>query len=121
MTFRPLKLLAQLTLVVVSLGIVPVASSNESAPTPVPSGVVGADVLQGRVIVKYKADSTLMRALSASGPSGTQPRHASTLSQRLAVLLAPARVNAGPRIRMGVYALCPWLLAPFFAIKRWLA
>ena len=46
---------------------------------------------------------------------------ATTLSQRLAVLLAPARVNAGPRIRMGVYALCPWLLAPFFAIKRWLA
>jgi hypothetical protein len=45
----------------------------------------------------------------------------SSRRQRLAVVLGPARVHAGLRIRMGIYALCPWALAPFFAVKRWLA
>jgi glycosyltransferase involved in cell wall biosynthesis len=46
---------------------------------------------------------------------------ARTQRQRLRVALGPARVSAGLRLRMGIYALCPWVLAPFFAVKRWLA
>ena len=46
---------------------------------------------------------------------------APTRWQALRVLFGPARLNAGLRLRMGVYAMCPWVLAPFFAIKRSLA
>ena len=43
-------------------------------------------VTEARVIVKYKADSTLMRALSAQRPAPT-PQHAAALSARLSVPL----------------------------------
>ena len=43
---------------------------------------------------------------------------APTRWQALKVLFGPAHLNAGLRLRMGVYAMCPWVLAPFFAIKR---
>ncbi|SAL50024.1 Putative glycosyltransferase EpsE [Caballeronia terrestris] len=39
------------------------------------------------------------------------------LSRKLAMLVGAANVSAGFRIRMFVYATCPWLLSPFFFIK----
>jgi len=53
-----------------------------------------ADLSNARVIVKYRADSTMMRVLSARSTSaaGVQPLHAATLSQRLSLPLADGRV-----------------------------
>ena len=52
------------------------------------------DLSNARVIVKYRADSAMMRALSARSTStaGMQPLHAATLSQRLSLPLADGRV-----------------------------
>lgn len=56
------------------------------------------DASNARVIVKYRADSTLMRALSAQAARGAPagPQQAAALSQRLALPLADGRV-LGPR------------------------
>lgn len=40
------------------------------------------------------------------------------LGQRLHCLLADNAVPATLRLRVFVYAACPWLLAPGFALKR---
>lgn len=37
---------------------------------------------------------------------------------RLGALIAARAVPASTRLRLAVYALCPWLLAPFFFLKR---
>ena len=46
---------------------------------------------EARVIVKYKADATLMRALSASGNAATPPQHAKELGGRLGLALTDGR------------------------------
>jgi glycosyltransferase involved in cell wall biosynthesis len=43
---------------------------------------------------------------------------AKTLGRRLAVLWNASTVPWSLRIRLGVYAACPWLLAPWFWLKR---
>ncbi|RQP25723.1 glycosyltransferase [Piscinibacter terrae] len=43
---------------------------------------------------------------------------AKTLGGRLAVLCGASSVPWSLRIRLGVYAACPWLLAPWFWLKR---
>jgi serine protease len=52
------------------------------------------DLSTARVIVKYRADSAMMRVLSARSTSaaGMQPLHAATLSQRLSLPLADGHV-----------------------------
>ena len=89
---QPFKLLGQLALVLLALGILPSASSNEGGPTRLRFAAAADNALEARVIVKYKTDSTLMRALSATDPKGAQPRHAAALSQRLGLALANGRV-----------------------------
>ena len=55
---------------------------------PVPRSYAAAVVSpEARVIVKFKADSTWMRALSASGARNVLPQQASTLSARLGLTL----------------------------------
>lgn len=54
---------------------------------------------EARVIVKFKADSALMRALSASGAQNTGPQHAQTLSTRLGLSLRDGR-TIGPRTQV---------------------
>jgi serine protease len=46
---------------------------------------------EARVIVKYKADSTLMRALSAASVAASGPQQAATFSTRLGLLLHDGR------------------------------
>jgi serine protease len=53
---------------------------------------------EARVIVKFKADSALMRALSASG-SQSGPKNAQDLSSRLGLVLADGRA-VGPRMQV---------------------
>lgn len=66
------------------------ASAAPLAVTAAPPAEVEA-----RVIVKFKADSSLMRALAAS-PNMARPQHAQALATRLGVSLADGRV-LGPR------------------------
>lgn len=44
---------------------------------------------------------------------------ARTAGDRWRAVAAARRVPPAWRLRLGVYASCPWLLAPFFALKRW--
>ena len=61
---------------------------------------VGSPVeTEARVIVKFKADSALMRALSASGTQIIGPQHAQTLSDRLGLSLSDGR-TLGPRTQV---------------------
>jgi len=46
---------------------------------------------EARVIVKYRADSALMRALSATAAQSTGPQHAASLATRLGLTLADGR------------------------------
>ena len=85
--------------------LLPVQAASERGPQQqrVPP-VQAEDASNARVIIKYKADSTLMKALSAntaasgSTTSGTAasatalPQHAARLSQRLALPLSDGRV-----------------------------
>ena len=91
MTAPSLTLLRQFALIVLALGIVPLASSNEPGPAQ-PRSAITRDAAQARVIVKYKTDSGLMRALSATSAGGARPQHAEALSRRLALRLADGRV-----------------------------
>ncbi|SHM08443.1 S8 family peptidase [Rhizobacter sp. OV335] len=68
-----------------ALALAPAASAAEQAPTvrKIPAE------LQARVIVKFKADSSAMRALSvAGGSTQAAPQQAQTLSQRLGLALS---------------------------------
>ena len=62
------------------------ARGAERAPVP-RSSAAAAVSPEARVIVKFKADSTLMRALSAPGARNVLPQQASTLSARLGLAL----------------------------------
>ncbi len=65
---------------------------------PLPRTGVAPVETEARVIVKFKADSALMRALSVSGATNG-PQHASALSQRLGLSLADGRA-VGPRTQV---------------------
>ena len=59
---------------------------------PAPAVAPAAADTEARVIVKYKADSTLMRALSATtGAAAAPPQHAQALSARLGLALTDGR------------------------------
>jgi serine protease len=79
------------------LSILPSAIAAERGPVPraVPAPTVESEA---RVIVKFKADSTLMRALSVS-TGQMLPQHAQTLGTRLGLTLSDGRI-VGPRIQV---------------------
>lgn len=73
------------------------APGTHAEPGPrLPSRAASApeDLSNARVIVKYRADSAMMRVLSARSTSaiGVQPLHAATLSQRLSLPLTDGHV-----------------------------
>ena len=82
------------TLAVFALGVLPNAALSERGPERRSATVQAEDPVEARVIVKYKADSAMMRGLSAKDEV-RQPRHAATLSQRLRVPLVDGRVLGG--------------------------
>ena len=70
------------------------AGAIERGPVGLQAQATAPAELEARVIVKFKADSSLMRALSATG-SGSQamrPQHAQALAVRLGVPLSDGRV-----------------------------
>ena len=75
------------------LAAVPPAGAEPGPRLPVRSAAP-EDLSNARVIVKYRADSTMMRVLSARSTSaaGMRPLHAATLSQRLSLPLADGQV-----------------------------
>ncbi len=92
---RPLLLLPALLAALVSVTAAPATEPGPRGRREATSADV-EDASNARVIVKYRADATLMRALSApSAPSDTsagtstavRPRHAAALSRRLSVPL----------------------------------
>ncbi len=92
MTARFFKTGLLLVLTILALGSLPGAAWSERSPVPqagVPNSEHAGDA---RVIVKYKADSVLMRALSVSSQGNTRPQHAAALSQRLRLPLTNGRV-----------------------------
>ncbi len=91
MSSRPIRRsLVLLALAILALGIRPDAAWSESGALPRRVAATTEDPTSARVIVKYRADSTLMRALSVR--SGTvRPAHAGALSLRLGLALADGR------------------------------
>jgi serine protease len=78
-------------------GVAGVVGSNpEMGPRRArPAAAPLEDINQARVIVKYHASSGLMQALSArnaKGAKGSEPQHASAMSQRLGLPLQDGRV-----------------------------
>ena len=73
--------------------LAPLASAEPGPRLPVRS-VAPEDLSNARVIVKYRADSAMMRVLSARSTSaaGVQPLHAASLSQRLSLPLRDGHV-----------------------------
>lgn len=70
------------------------AAGAEPGPRLPARAAAPEDLSNARVIVKYRADSTMMRVLSARSTSaaGMQPLHAATLSQRLSLPLTDGPV-----------------------------
>jgi len=60
----------------------------------------------------------LSRLLARERHVAAQLDEAATLAQRLRRLLGDREVPVSLRLRVAVYAACPWLLAPLFALKR---
>lgn len=75
-----------LTLAAVSAATALPARGAERGPVPRSYSAAAASA-EARVIVKFKADSSLMRALSASGAKNALPQQATTLSARLGLAL----------------------------------
>ena len=75
-----------LTFAAVCAATVLPARGAERGPVP-RSYSAGAESSEARVIVKFKADSSLMRALSASGAKNMLPQQAQALSARLGLTL----------------------------------
>ena len=96
MTYRFAPLLTTLlALALPALGLWPGAASAERGPLRRPAATsAAADEAQGaRVIVKYKAQGTLMRALSAStAGTATGPQHAAALARRAGLALRDGRI-----------------------------
>jgi serine protease len=74
-------------LTILTFGSLPDAARSERAPAPSGTVAQAENPLEARVIVKYKADSTLMRSLSVRGATNARPMHAATLSERLRIPL----------------------------------
>ena len=74
------------------LGTLPNAARSERAPAPRGAVAQAENPSDARVIVKYKADSPLMRSLSVRGETNTVPLHAATLSERLRIPLTDGRI-----------------------------
>jgi serine protease len=74
--------------------LAPAVVAEPGPRLPVRAASAPDDLSTARVIVKYRADSTMMRVLSARSTSaaGMQPLHAATLSQRLSLPLADGHV-----------------------------
>ncbi len=70
------------------------AGAIERGPVGLQGQATAPAELEARVIVKFKADSSLMRALSATGsnPQAVKPQHAQALAVRLRVPLSDGRV-----------------------------
>ena len=76
------------------------AQSAERGPARVPASGTAAAETEARVIVKFRADSSLMRALAARAASAADgPQHAQALSVRLGLALRDGRV-LGPRAQL---------------------
>ncbi|NRF66214.1 S8 family serine peptidase [Aquincola sp. S2] len=71
------------------LALLPAVPRAEPGPRWArPAASEAEDASNARVIVKYRADAALMRALSARDTAPARPQHAAALSQRLALPLA---------------------------------
>ena len=81
-----------LALAVVAFGVFPPAAFGERGPLQRISAAEIESPAQARVIVKYKADSPLMRSLSVGADASTGPHHAAALSQRLRWPLTDGRI-----------------------------
>ena len=81
-----------LALAITATGMLPGTSWGERGPAPRPPAIGSESPVEARVIVKYKAESTLMRSLSARPDGSMRPQHAATLSQRLRLPLEDGRV-----------------------------
>ncbi len=79
-----------LALAVLALGIRPDTAWSESGVLPRRVATATEDPTSARVIVKYRADSTLMRALSVRS-GAVRPAHAGALSLRLGLALTDGR------------------------------
>ncbi len=91
MPSRPIRRsLVLLALAILTLGIRPDAAWSESGALARRAAMPAEDPTSARVIVKYRADSTLMHALSVRG-GAVRPAHAGTLSLRLGLALADGR------------------------------
>ncbi|MEO8856337.1 MAG: S8 family serine peptidase [Burkholderiaceae bacterium] len=93
---RPLRHRLLLSLALSLLGVLPGSAWSERGPETRAPKLETPNPAEARVIVKYKADSGLMRSLSLRSPGNMRPLHASTLSQRLRVPLSDGR-TLGPR------------------------
>jgi serine protease len=86
----PAQGLALLAATVCSL--LTVLPAGSSAAQPVPAVAAVDDTAGARVIVRYKAQSSLMRALSLGRPGGSGPQHAATLALRHGLALTDGRI-----------------------------
>jgi serine protease len=85
-----LTLLAALALS--ALGSAPAQAAAERGPLRPAASAPGEDPNGARVIVKFKAQGSLMQALSASAPRAQGPQAASWLAQRFGLALRDGRV-----------------------------
>ena len=88
------RLLVRLSLLAIAaLGIAaaPTGGGGERGPQRRPAAVSGEDASNARVIVKYRAGSSLMRPLAAARV-GPRPQHAAALGRRLSLPLVDGRV-----------------------------
>jgi serine protease len=74
------------------------AGAAERGPVRKASAAASVET-EGRVIVKFKADSSLMRALAAGGAGAAAPQHAQALSARLGLSLTDGRA-IGARVQV---------------------
>jgi serine protease len=92
-----LRLVPLLTLVaaLAALGAAPAPAAPERYPLRSAASAPGQDANGARVIVKFKAQTGLMQALSASTARAHGPQAATMLAQRLGLALSDGRVIDG--------------------------
>jgi serine protease len=88
------RILLSSTAALCAAAFAPATAAEPGPRLPARAASAPDDLSTARVIVKYRADSTMMRVLSARSTSaaGVQPLHAATLSQRLSLPLADGHV-----------------------------
>ncbi len=87
---RPVWAVCLLTVAGICAAVAQPVGNAERAPLRKAVPAAPAETA-ARVIVKYKADSVLMRALSATGGAGAPPQHARELGGRLGLALTDGR------------------------------